>query len=325
MSIRDRSVLVVMILSAAVAACMQDDSGAAARAPSASALYANPNYCTKCHGGLDNGTGAPPNDLAGNGATSFMSVGAHSAHVAAGPMAVALDCSQCHPPTANLCAPTHVNGTVDIAWGPIPTSHGTVPSFDATSGTCANWCHGATMQNGTRNQPTWTGVGQGQAACGTCHGIPTAVPGSPGQMTGLPSANHPAFLQGTRCMDCHQDTMTVNAMGQDVLKPGGGDGHHVNGVVDALAHGAGWYVPVTGGTHAQNVWNGLGPLTMDAYYAQCTRCHGNGSDFLVSGGWSGVSCGTASCHSAFFITTQPVGQRCGGITTVPCTSCVFCH
>ena len=62
---------------------------------------------------------------------------------------------------------------------------------------------------------------------------------------------------------------------------------------------------------------------MDFYYDECTQCHGAAGEFTLGGGWTGVSCG--KCHSAFFITTQPVGMKCGGIPTVPCTSCVFCH
>lgn len=317
--------LVLLSAILGVSGCSQLEGSQAAEGSTQSAsrrrgALARESYCTKCHGGLDNRTGAPPNDLDGNTAPSFLSVGAHSAHVQAGPMAVALDCRQCHPQVADVCAPTHMNDTVDLSWGPLATSRNVTPTYDAVTGTCTNACHGAGLLNGSRTSPVWTAVGQNHAACGTCHGIPRVLAG--GGMADLPSANHPSFTQGARCAVCHPETMAVSATGEDILRPNGG-GSHVNGNVEGFGHEPGWYAPGTGGRHAGNQWNGNGSLSMDDYYYSCTRCHGNGWDFTFNGGSSGVSCG--QCHQRFFVTQQPVGNRCDGVTTVPCTSCVFCH
>jgi hypothetical protein len=303
------------VMALVVVACEQQaptnasDSVASSRTH---AIYPSTRFCTKCHGGLDNGTGAPPYDLAGNGETTRPSIGAHSAHVESRAIARALDCGECHPQTEEVCTTLHLDNVVEVDFGATARSHGVTPTYDSPG--CTNWCHGAGLAGGTNTTPSWTVVGQGEAACGTCHGIPPI----------MPSAGHPVVQQGTRCRACHPETMTVDYMGRDVLVVGGP--RHVNGIIEVEGHGDGWYVPTSpwGGEHGGNVWNGAGPITMDRYYVECTVCHGDGrGEFTVDGGWSGVGCG--SCHAAFFVTQQPVGDRCGGYTGVPCTSCIWCH
>src|SRR5512137_567672 len=91
--------------------------------------------CTYCHGGVDNQTGAPPKDLRGQTATTARGVGAHTAHVQAGPVAGAFGCVQCHPEVTELTTPTHLNGQVNVEWGPLATAGGATPAWSATSAT----------------------------------------------------------------------------------------------------------------------------------------------------------------------------------------------
>jgi predicted CxxxxCH...CXXCH cytochrome family protein len=142
--------------------------------------------CLVCHGGALDETGAPPLDTRGRSDTALPSVGAHRAHVAAG-----LDCTACHPKPASVVADGHLDGRVDLRFGARATAGGTLdPSFDATTFACANvYCHGAFRGGRAANAPRWTRVGAGEAACGTCHGLPPPR-----------SAGHP---QRTACGDCH--------------------------------------------------------------------------------------------------------------------------
>jgi predicted CxxxxCH...CXXCH cytochrome family protein len=120
--------------------------------------------CTSCHG-TPGANPAPPSGTHGETATSARAVGAHQSHVGGGNLAAAIDCSACHPkPTST----GHSNGRVEVAFGALP-NQGTSASWNGTS--CANYCHGATLQGGANRSPVWTRVDGSQAACGACHGI----------------------------------------------------------------------------------------------------------------------------------------------------------
>src|SRR6516165_1461699 len=66
--------------------------------------------CTRCHGGTDNATGAPPRDLHGNTDTASISVGAHTSHLnASHGIAGAVACESCHVvPADPYSGPTHL-------------------------------------------------------------------------------------------------------------------------------------------------------------------------------------------------------------------------
>ncbi len=164
--------------------------------------------CTRCHGGTDNASGAPPRDLLGRTGTTLPSVGAHTSHVRAG-----IDCSACHLKPATTATPTHPGGKVlPLPWSPLATANGTLsPVFDEATGTCSDlYCHGKFFGGNAANAPSWMHVGEGGAACGTCHAIP------PPSSTGHP--------QRTDCGQCHGGftSTAVNAA------------THVNGRVDVL-------------------------------------------------------------------------------------------
>ncbi len=216
--------------------------------------------CTECHGGVDNDTGAPPNDTSGRTDPSLPSVGAHTAHVQLGAssLAAAFDCGVCHPKPASVTAPGHLDGKVQIAFGALSTANGTVsPTYDRRSFGCATvYCHGAFPGGNAGNVPVWT-AGASQAACGTCHGDPSAVPSA------LPGA-HARLASGSTnatCNVCHPQTVradgTVDVAG----------GAHVDGTVEvdpAAVHPDGWLDPSSPQFHGSAAGAG---------YTACLRCH----------------------------------------------------
>ena len=224
--------------------------------------------CVHCHGGVDNQTGAPPKDVKGQVATTSRGVGAHTAHVQAGPVADAFGCVQCHPDVDELTSPQHLNGQVNLAWGPLASASGATPSFSATTSTCSSvYCHGATLTGGTNTQPSWTTVNGSQAACGTCHGLP-------------PTA-HPALAAGSTtatCFACHPGTVTTAG----VIDVAGGK--HVNGLPDGFAgHPAGWMDRTSPDYHGWAAAQGADG---------CLACHAAKAPATVSA----ITC--ATCHDA---------------------------
>jgi len=254
-------------------------------------LAESENLCVACHGGQDNQSGAPPFDLAGDSDTTLASVGAHTSHVQAATLAAPFGCAECHEAVPRPATPLHMNGEVDLPFGALSRTGGASPSFDPGTSSCSTtYCHGATLQGGTHTTPVWTRVGQGEAACGTCHGLPPAQ---------LPGPNHPTYaVAEARCAGCHYGTADVDAAGNNVILAGGG--LHVDGTVeyDFAGHPAGWYVPGSGGAHTGP---GKNPATGGCAAAAC-----HGVD--LRGGRSGVSCDR--CHT-------------GG--TAWRTNCTFCH
>ena len=214
--------------------------------------------CTTCHGGEDNQTGAPPRDVSGHSDPSLPSVGAHTAHVQAGgsSVAAAFDCDACHVKPTSVDSPGHADGTVQITFGTLATASGSlVPRYDKTTYGCASvYCHGAFPGGNAANTPVWT-AGAAQAACGTCHGNPSAVPSA------LPGA-HPRLADGSTnatCNVCHPATVkadgTVDVSG----------GKHVDGVVEvdpAAVHPAGWLDPSSPQFH-----------THAPTFGTCLNCH----------------------------------------------------
>jgi predicted CxxxxCH...CXXCH cytochrome family protein len=220
--------------------------------------------CHSCHGSTTNP--APPADTRGNSATTFVGVGAHQAHLLGGAIRGPIDCTECHVvPTETL----HANGTVTLTWGPLATAGGATATFDATSATCSNYCHGAAFRpgDGTLRTPVWTKVDSTQAACGTCHGFP-------------PPPDHP---QSTQCYLCHKDTVDANG---NILVA---NGTHIDGRIEAggdcgTCHG----IPPADGAHASHamfpdpkvptygdlrIAEDYTPQGPPAYQFGCGNCH----------------------------------------------------
>ncbi|MCA9552844.1 MAG: hypothetical protein KC933_22610 [Myxococcales bacterium] len=144
--------------------------------------------CTACHGsGSDP---APPLDTQGRSATTFLTVGAHQAHLAPSPLSRDPVCSDCHLVPTAVGDPGHLGpAPAELEWGAVAQADNAVPSYDGTDGGCDVYCHGSTLSGGSNPRPIWNQVGAGQAACGACHGLP-------------PPAPHPA-VSGASCGPCH--------------------------------------------------------------------------------------------------------------------------
>lgn len=173
--------------------------------------------CTACHGDPASGSPAPPRGTSGETSTSEPEVGAHEAHLSPGGWHRDGMCADCHSTPGS-----HPDGTVDFSWGPPASAEGAAPTYSSSSGTCSNYCHGATLGPDVAGQtasraPVWTTVNGTQAACGTaCHTLP-------------PGGSHPNY---TTCSLCHASTITSF----DELDPASSvwndENKHVNGKVE---------------------------------------------------------------------------------------------
>jgi predicted CxxxxCH...CXXCH cytochrome family protein len=273
--------------------------------------------CNACHGSATNP--APPTALSGASSTTDRGVGAHQAHLGTGSTWHRdVPCADCHVVPTHVEDPGHIDtAPADLDWGPVARAAGVSPAFNGA--TCTAYCHGASMGAAA---PTWTQVGNGQAACGTCHGLP-------------PPAPHPA---STNCAQCHQNM----GAGTTFTQPQ----RHIDGVLDvALAcdscHGsAGNPAPpgsTTGatGTTERGVGAHRSHLGVKAWHAEvtCDDCHlvpvtatdlGHidalpaevifGSSARSAGQnptWTGTTCTNVYCHNA----GQPTGGA--GTNTTP--------
>jgi predicted CxxxxCH...CXXCH cytochrome family protein len=307
--------------------------------------------CTACHGDPDRTPAgiapAPPRDTKGQ--TASDAVGAHQAHLNDGPLRSAIACTECHVLPTQI---PHSNGKVDLTWGPLATAGGVSPSFNPTTLTCTNYCHGATLPGGTNNTPVWNG-GSAQAVCGSCHGLP------PPTSSGHPFVSNPGGT--TVCSGCHPDTVTSSGT-IDVAKA-----KHMNGAIEVAnltcttCHGG----TLSGGTGA----SGANPVAaapprgtkgetstsdravgMHAEHltsqrfttsVSCEACHvvptstshRNGTvavtfrGLATTGGatpiWNGASCSATYCHGNF-----PGGANATmtwANATVPAIGCTSCH
>jgi len=145
--------------------------------------------CTACHGGGDNGTGAPPVGV--NGLATGPGVGAHTVHVNAG-----VACDSCHVVPTMVGSPGHATGGRGqvtfggLALGGAPADRAAAgpPQYDPATYSCsAVYCHGGTLEAGGSNTaPSW---GQILANCGTCHAFPPP--------------SHAAYTNRLICSGCH--------------------------------------------------------------------------------------------------------------------------
>jgi predicted CxxxxCH...CXXCH cytochrome family protein len=187
-------------------------------------LAAPPGTCVGCHGSGDNP--APPIDLLGRSDPSLKTVGAHREHLEAlHKVSAPVACSECHLVPKQYDSPGHVDHQPPAEVFPpdagvLARADGATVSYDAGTATCTSYCHGsgAKLSQDTsasvNRTPRFTG-GPGEAACGSCHGIPPQVPG------------HPAATLG-QCANCHPKTVT--SAGNIIVGADGGS-THLDGVV----------------------------------------------------------------------------------------------
>ncbi|MFH1809152.1 MAG: hypothetical protein ABIJ09_10435 [Pseudomonadota bacterium] len=262
--------------------------------------------CTFCHGGSDNGSGAPPVDLAGGSDVTTLTVGAHSEHLQ-GVDHAAVACTECHAVPANVLTPGHIlDATPGVA--EVDLGSGGISGGSYASAACnATYCHGNGQVTGAAPSfDTSTDLG-----CSACHNGPGGS--NPGSMSGR-HASH--LARGASCVDCHDavidgsNTITGDALHVD----GNKDVHLATGTHDSASgdctttcHTSGnpknW---TTGGAHpagwAQESQHGVATVEGST---DCTSCHG--AD--LTGGTAGVSCD--DCHT--------------GGTAAWRTDCTFCH
>jgi predicted CxxxxCH...CXXCH cytochrome family protein len=188
-------------------------------------LAAPPGSCVGCHGSGDNP--APPVDLLGRSDTSLQTVGAHREHVSAlHKVSAPVACNECHLVPTELHSPGHIDTGAPAevfpsGAGTLARADGATPSYDPSTATCTSYCHGSgaklsqDISPTVNRSPKWNG-GPGEAACGSCHGIPPQVPG------------HPAATL-SQCAGCHPDSVTAAG---NIIVDASGNSTHVNGVVD---------------------------------------------------------------------------------------------
>ena len=175
--------------------------------------------CTFCHGGVDNLTGAPPEDI-DNSPVSYAFV-EHTEHVTGGVNYThpAYGCSQCHAQRYDVLTPGHIFDDVTAGYGELDYTGGLAPySTYLGGGTCSNnYCHG----NGRADNGLVT-VGQ-TMYCYSCH--PDGLYSQQldwAQMGG----DHELHMvdAAAQCYECHTQVTDAN---QNILN---GD-YHVDGYV----------------------------------------------------------------------------------------------
>jgi predicted CxxxxCH...CXXCH cytochrome family protein len=193
-----------------------------------------PATCNTCHGDFANLSRiAPPRDLDKNVTTDARGVGAHANHLYENTIGARTPCGSCHNVPSHLYDENHLNGTEhaevilkgrSVLFG----AHNAV--YDYATGSCANtYCHGnfefhrdsAVAENrfayisdkiiGANKTVSWTNVGQGEAECGSCHG--------------LPPEGH-ILVPENSCYSCHQGVVDEFNNIIDITK-------HINGVANA--------------------------------------------------------------------------------------------
>ncbi|NOX87948.1 MAG: hypothetical protein GXO77_02905 [Calditrichaeota bacterium] len=189
-----------------------------------------PEACNTCHGSDKNP--APPKDLEGNTARSFVGVGAHQVHLTDSTFTTAFDrdCIQCHIKPQNYEDEGHIDGQLpaEITFSLFASDSGkTQPLWNHDNATCSNvYCHGDfkfkkseskfswiyTDSVITGNNPviTWNDTGEEQVECGTCHDLPPK-----------------GHLAQTTCNTCHGKV--VDADNNIIDKK-----LHINGQIDVF-------------------------------------------------------------------------------------------
>ncbi|MFQ6113891.1 MAG: cytochrome c3 family protein [bacterium] len=207
----------------------QDYRGASTGVSCITCHPATPEDCIVCHGGVDNLTGAPPEDLDGNRDTEFRGVGAHTAHLSEGQLTLGFECETCHVVPDSLYAPGHVDSDLpaEVNFSNLALVDNASPLWQGVSESCQDaYCHGnwsllksesnfsfiytADSIEGNAASPTWTDPTT--VSCGTCHD--------------LPPKGH-TQVQLNQCVGCHGSVVDDNGVIINKEK-------HVNGNVNVF-------------------------------------------------------------------------------------------
>ena len=171
--------------------------------------------CTFCHGGTDNGTGAPPLDIR-NGQTNVMAT-AHTAHVE-GTLHAPFDCTECHSKPADVLSIGHfLVGDSSPAVAEVLFTAGLSPAASWSGSGCSNlYCHGNGQGNNGSIQAN------GSAPCGSCHAVTSSGRNGWEQMSG---EHEKHVREEVDCSECHGDTVDAREQITNLTL-------HVNGMVD---------------------------------------------------------------------------------------------
>jgi predicted CxxxxCH...CXXCH cytochrome family protein len=296
--------------------CHGDPATGARRSDAAYATVGTPAYSLVAV--------APPEAVTdGVASSAVVQVGAHQAHYTT-TLAPKVQCTACHasPLPSNL---THINAAVPLGWSTLATGNGTVvPTpvvFNAVweaSPTCTNYCHGATLQGGTKSGGVlWTG-GALEAACGTCHATPLPYTAAAGW-----------HVQNNACGGCHTG-YTIGSVNAAV---------HVNGTTNVTAlictnchsisaSAAAPFSGTDGSTATNNNRAGahtahVSGTTLRAAVVTCANCHGtlpgamNHANGTVAVAWN-----TLATANGTFTPTPPAGSVA---TNSPVSCANYCH
>lgn len=170
--------------------------------------------CTRCHGGEDNATGAPPTGIAGEDP-----FGVHTWHVTEN-RKPGYGCEQCHAVPTGVLSPGHLfvgdttPGVAEVDFSAGLSAAGTYQG----NGTCSDlYCHGD-----GQNDNGEVSVGDGPLSCDSCHPYRRSGWDAWATMSGT----HAFHIQyNENCGHCHDNVNDRNeAMAQPAL--------HVDGEID---------------------------------------------------------------------------------------------
>ena len=159
--------------------------------------------CTYCHGGTDNGTGAPPEGFDGETARSNLSVGAHSSHVQATALHAAFACERCHARPMSVFSAGHVDGDgrAEVAFDTLNPG----ASYTPSTGVCSNlYCHG----NGSSRRGSQDWDTDPTLSCASCH----SYVGSSGSELDAMSGRHRLHVrnESIHCSRCHSTVVSTS-------------------------------------------------------------------------------------------------------------------
>ncbi len=222
--------------------------------------------CATCHGDPNRAgdylqRSAPPRDLSGATSPEYPGVGAHATHLTAGKTHGSVACNECHIVPERTDSPGHDDSArpAEVVFGTQAMLAEHAPHYDEATRTCSDTsCHGA------RSGAVWTEPRSSSAACGSCHGLPPALP-------------HP---QSARCDTCHGQV--IDAQRQFVAPA-----LHVDGIVQSAegkctaCHGSGADPAPPSDTLGNQATSALGVGAHQAHLAggnfsrplECAECH----------------------------------------------------
>jgi len=196
-----------------------------------------PKACNTCHGTFaDPSRIAPPRDISKNTSSTAKGVGAHVQHLYERELGARVRCSTCHNLPQDIYSEGHMLNDqlpAEVILKANAILFGAEnASYDYSSGSCSNtYCHGnfeflkdsadatnrfaytADKMTGLNKTVTWTKVGQGEAVCGSCHGLP-------------PEGHISQGITLNTCYQCHQGVVDENGNILDKEK-------HINGEKNA--------------------------------------------------------------------------------------------